>query len=189
MRIGFRELLFLVVLFAIPLGAFQYVFKPRNAEISQARDEIKLKEQRLAELKETTARISDLGVAISLGREAIEIVEAKMPSAQNVDRVLESVTTVAGRHRLVIRQIETKSRIPAARFMELPIEIKLDGNFDGFYEFLTDIEQLPRLTRIKELLMKRIEGANGSMEATFTLSIYFQPAGAKSGATLAGARS
>ncbi len=189
MRIGLRELLFLAVLFAIPLSAYQYVFKPRNAEIAQARAEIELKERRLAELRETTSRISDLGVAISLGREAIDIVEAKMPSAQNVDRVLQDVTKLADRHRLVIRQIETKSRIPAAQFMELPIEIKLDGNFDGFYEFLTDLERLPRLTRIKEMFMKRIDGANGSMEATFTLSIYFQPEGAGSGATLAGAGS
>lgn len=189
MRIGLRELLFLAVLFAIPLSAFQYVFKPRNAEIAQARAEIELKERRLLELEQTTSRISDLGEAISLGREAIDIVEAKMPSAQNVDRVLQSVTEIAARHHLAIRQIETKSRIPAAQFMELPIEIKLDGNFDGFYEFLTDLEQLPRLTRIKALLMKRIEGANGSMEATFILSIYFQPDGAASGATLAGADS
>ncbi len=151
MRIGLRELIFLAVLFAIPLGAFQYVFKPRNAEITQARGEIETKEQRLQELQETTARISDLGQAISKGREAIDIVEAKMPSAQNVDEVLEKVTTIANLHKLAVRQIETKSRIPAAQFMELPIEIKLDGNFDGFYEFLRDLEQLPRLTRIKEL--------------------------------------
>jgi len=189
MRIGFRELLFLAVLIAIPVGAFQYVFRPRNAEMSQARSEIEEKQSRLRELDETSAKIQDLGEAIETGREAISIVEAKLPSVQNVDEVLRQVWKIARRHQLVIRKVEPKKRVSAQQYMELPISVELEGNFDGFYEFLSDLEQLPRLTRMKELSIKRLEQNDGSVEAKFMLSIYFQPESANHGETLAGADS
>ena len=36
MRFGIRELIFLVVLLAVPVASWWYVFNPRNAEIQQA---------------------------------------------------------------------------------------------------------------------------------------------------------
>ena len=42
MRFGFRELIFLVVLLAVPVASWWYVFKPRNTEIAQARMEIEI---------------------------------------------------------------------------------------------------------------------------------------------------
>jgi len=175
MRLGLRELLFLAVLFGIPLAAYQYVFQPRNEEINQAREEIARKRERLDQLTEATSRIDDLGAAIEEQQEAITIVEAKLPSEQNVDEVLRQAWKIARRHDLTIRTVEPKNRVPALQYMELPIEVKLAGNFDGFYEFLRDLEQLPRLTRIKEMRLKRLDDENGAMEASFVLSIYFEP--------------
>ncbi|MCH8244120.1 MAG: hypothetical protein IH897_16140, partial [Planctomycetes bacterium] len=44
MRFGIRELIFLVVLLAVPVASWWYVFKPRNAEIQQAHREIEVKQ-------------------------------------------------------------------------------------------------------------------------------------------------
>jgi len=189
MRIGMRELIFIIVLFAIPLGAYQYVFRPRNAEMAQARMEISEKGQRLAELNATTARIKDLGQAITKGEEAINVVEAKLPSEQNVDEVLRQVWKLARRHNLIIKTVEPKKRVPASQYMELPISVELEGNFDGFYEFLRDLEQMPRLTRMKELNMKKRDDEDGSMDASFLLSVYFQPQHKSNEPSMAGAGS
>lgn len=189
MRIGMRELIFIIVLFAIPLGAFQYVFRPRNSEMALARKEIAEKGRRLAELNATTARIDDLGKAISEGEDAIDVVEAKLPSEQNVDEVLRQVWKLARRHNLIIKTVEPKKRVPASQYMELPISVELEGNFDGFYEFLRDLEQMPRLTRMKELNMKRRDDEDGSMDASFILSVYFQPENKRDDTSLAGAGS
>ena len=175
MRFGIRELLFLIVLFALPVAAYIWVFKPRNQEIEQARVEIQQKQERLDQLNATTARISDLGRAIESGREAIQVVEAKLPPEQNVDEVLKQAWKIARRHNLKIRMVEPDEKVSAMRYMELPISVELEGNFDGFYQFLLDLEQLPRLTRIKQLKMKRHQDLNGAMTAEFSLSIYFEP--------------
>ena len=40
MRMGPREVIFLVVLLVVPVASYFYVFKPRNQEIKQAQIEV-----------------------------------------------------------------------------------------------------------------------------------------------------
>lgn len=174
MRFGLREFLFMMVLLAVPVAAFWFVFKPRNADIEQARQEIAAKQVILDKLKEASTRIRDLGQAIEEGREAINIIEAKLPAEQSVDEVLLQASNIAREHRLHIKSVTPDKKVPASQYMELPIKWELSGNFDGFYEFLLDLEQMPRLTQIRDLKITRSDG-DGSMAATFTLSVYFRP--------------
>ena len=37
MRIGLREMIFLIVLLAVPVASFVYVFRPRNDEIRRVK--------------------------------------------------------------------------------------------------------------------------------------------------------
>ena len=48
------------------------------------------------------------------------------------------------------------------------------GDFDDFYKFLLSVENLDRITRLPEMEMEKADKQDGAMEATFTLSIYFQ---------------
>ncbi len=67
----------------------------------------------------------------------------------------------------------------AAGYMEQPLRVEMLGSFNGFYDFLLGLENLPRITRIKELALERQSGGrdemDGAMKATFTLTIYFEP--------------
>ena len=44
MRFGLRELIFMIVLLAVPVASWWYVFMPRNAEIVQAKIEVLTKD-------------------------------------------------------------------------------------------------------------------------------------------------
>lgn len=48
------------------------------------------------------------------------------------------------------------------------------GSFDGFYSFLIELERLPRITRIVDMDIKESSNKETELEASFTLSIYFQ---------------
>ena len=60
MRFGFRELLLLAVLIALPLSSYWLVFRPVNSEIGQAKAEIEHMRLRLSKVQESTARNQDL---------------------------------------------------------------------------------------------------------------------------------
>lgn len=185
MRFGIREFIFLLVLLAVPALSMLYVFKPRNADINQAKQEVAIKKAQLSKLDEVSARIEDLGLAIEKGRDSIEKIERKLPSQQGVDEILQQVWEIAASSGLVVKSFKSEKPIAAALYMEQPLSINMEGQFDGFYQFLLELENLPRITRMRDLTLARQQGRSSDdslpeMKAEFTLSIYYEPDAQKS---------
>ncbi|MCK4874010.1 MAG: type 4a pilus biogenesis protein PilO [Phycisphaerales bacterium] len=175
MRFGLREIVFFLVLLAVPAASFWFVFRPRNAEIQQAREEIREKQALLDELRDATSQTADLERANREIAQAIEVIEDKLPSHNEVEVILQDVWNVAKQCNLEPISVHTSDPKPIALAMELPLEMKIIGDFDGFYRFLLLVEQMPRITKMPQLEMKRTSQVNGFMEAKFTLSICFEP--------------
>jgi type IV pilus assembly protein PilO len=184
MRFGIREVIFILVLLAVPVASFWYLFKPRNQQISQASEEIKIKQAQLEKLNTVLSRIPDLGKAIDEGRTAINDIEKKLPYADDVEGILERVWQISRENRLLVKSVKSEKPVPYARYMELPLKTVIEGEFDGFYQFMLELEALPRITRINQLKLQKIivkpgatddpQPAAGDMRAEFTLSIYFE---------------
>lgn len=175
MKFGLREVLLLVVLLAMPVCAWWFVFRPVNKEINQAKSEIAQKERMLEKLSVATKQSADLAKANQEVATAIGLIESRLPSGKEVDKILEQVANLARQSRLEIPRVKAQKPVAASKFMEQPLDMTINGDFDDFYAFLLKVEQLDRITRILNLKLARQDKANGAMEATFTLSIYFQP--------------
>ena len=53
--------------------------------------------------------------------------------------------------------------------------MELGGDFSSFYSFLLELEQLPRIMKIRELeLDKMKKEGEGQIGADFVISIFFQ---------------
>jgi type IV pilus assembly protein PilO len=184
MNFGIRELIFLAILLAVPAASFFYVFKPRNDEIKTALVEIEQKQRKLNELEQVTKKIEDIGLEIEKGREAIQLIVQKLPDERDVAGILEQITDIASNTRLGVKSIKTNKPVPAAAYMELPLEMVIEGEFEGFYQFLLQVENLPRITRIHDMKIARVQPTSrtpgertSGMKAEFTLSIFFEESG------------
>lgn len=182
MRFGLREFIFLMVLLVVPVAAYFYNFKPTNQEIRGAKNEIEIKQAKLDKLREVTARIDDINSAIEQGRAAIQLVEAKLPSALEVEVILKDIWQIAASADLTVKTVKSEAAVDAAGYMEQPLQVIMEGRFDGFYNFLMQLEGLPRITRIHKMKLERSaqSGESGAppdqMRASFVLSIYFEQA-------------
>ena len=58
--------------------------------------------------------------------------------------------------------------------MEQPLEIALEGNFNSFYSFLLELEELPRIMKIREIRLEKQSDKEGVVSADFVISIFFQ---------------
>jgi type IV pilus assembly protein PilO len=179
---GMRDIAFFGVLLAIPIASYFFVFAPRNTEISKARTEITTKRTRLADLSRLTSRIGDLGREIAEREEELEKLNQKLPDREGVDRILEQVTQLAQKSELAVRSVKGEKAVSAGPAMELPLKTVIEGGFEGFYQFLLDVESLPRITRIHSMKISKLgmgprddpkDAVGGAMRAEFTLSIYF----------------
>jgi len=180
MKFGIRELLFVVLLLAIPAGAFMWVFRPANERIEAQRIEIESKDKKLLSLQRAMVGIKDLNVEVEKLQEAVAFFEDKLPPRHEIHKVLEQVTQIADEHGLETKLFETKKSKPFATYSEQPIKMEVYGGFDSFYQFLLDIEKMPRITKIREMKMKKASKDGDQVETTFLMSIFFDNTSKKS---------
>lgn len=174
MKFGIREFVLLLILVAVPLASWQFVFRPQNSVIAQAKAEISHKREMLAKLQQATAQAADLEQANRDIAQSIQAIEARLPTNKEIAEVLRQVSDLAETAGLDAPIMEAKKPVKAAMYMEQPLDMNLKGDFHGFYDFLLALEKLPRITKIPDFVIKRSDSTDGYMEAQFTLSIYFQ---------------
>ncbi len=181
MKLGLREILFVVLLMCIPLGAWTMVFRPRNARNEELMRQIESKQEKLRELNQATGTIGDLKSEIAALEEAIGFFQSKLPSEKEIDKVLQEVWKTAEENHLVTKSIRTLDSENKSVFTssggprEQPITMQLDGNFMGFFSFLQALESQSRIMRISEMeLQKPPRGREGHIQAKFQMSIFFE---------------
>lgn len=175
MRFGVRELVFVLLLLAVPVAAFFFVFQPRNQQIADARAEIAAKQAKLQQLEAATTAMSDLGAEIEKLSDAIELFEQKLPTQREEQVILKEVWELAAAHNLKPRSVRTDKTVNTAQYAELPIKMVILGDFDGFYSFLLELEKLQRITRTPTMSLKKLRAADEDlMQADIVLSIFFE---------------
>ena len=175
MKIGIRELTFLALLAAIPVAAALLVFMPRHKQVEAVDEEIATKQGRLAQLDRLGQTSASLSQELNELAKALAFFESKLPNDQQIHTVLREVTQIGEKYRLQTRSVQTQKQESTADYVAQPIELKLAGKFEGIYQFLYDLHQLPRITRIKRLEIEKDKSGEGLVQATLVILIYFEP--------------
>ncbi|MBS0197433.1 MAG: type 4a pilus biogenesis protein PilO [Planctomycetes bacterium] len=174
MNIGVRGAMLIGIVVGMPVASYFLVFKPQNKAIAAAKKEVDHKAGLLAKLREETARNADLARANEEIQRSVKTIEARLPSGKELDGLVRQVSDLAVASGLQPPAMKSAKPVPAALYMEQPIEMEVLGNFVGFFTFLAHIEKLPRITRIHDLKISGMARDDVELKAEFTLSIYFQ---------------
>jgi Tfp pilus assembly protein PilO len=180
MQFGPRTLVFVILLLAMPIAAYLLLFKPLNVQKEDAIKETANKEQKLVDLAGAMARTKDLPGEIESLKKAIALLESRLPEEKEMDRVLQEVWEKAKANKLTVKSIRNQKSVQGANYSEQPIKMELAGPFyPNFYKFLSDVEALPRLTKISEMKVEGDEKKIGEVKAELTMTIYFEANGEK----------
>jgi len=176
MKFGLREVIFILVLLAMPALAYLSVFKPQNQQQQDARNENIAKRARLQLADQASDDFVDLAAEIDRLRTTIELIEEKLPAGREEYQVVRTVADLALQHNLTVRSVNPDKVVPAANYSELPVRLEIEGDFDGFYAFMLEVERMPRITQMPLMALKKTDRseAEGVMVATVTLSIFFE---------------
>jgi type IV pilus assembly protein PilO len=183
MKLGIREMIFLLVLAAIPVAAWFFVFEPRNQDIEQSRREIAQMESTLIRLDQLTDEVGDVRNAIDEAELRLADFRQNIPDANEVDDMLAEIHRIGERNALGISSIRALNRTETQGYAEIPLSLEIDGSFRGLYRFLIDLERLPRITRVRDLKLQRnlVESRGrvgdedapaGQIDASMTVVIY-----------------
>jgi Tfp pilus assembly protein PilO len=182
MKFGLREVIFFVLLAAIPVGSWWFVFRPGNRRNAEMMVQIQSRQAKLQALNKATASLGDLKAEIASLDKAVTFFRSKLPSEKEIDKVLQEVWQLAEQNNLTTKSIRTLKTTddsmvadPTGPYAEQPISMQLEGPFAGYYGFLLALENQPRIMRIQQMtLEKHPTGAQGTVKADCTVSIFFE---------------
>ena len=175
MKFGVREIIFAVVMVGLLASSKFLVFDKSNAKRDGLKAEIERKQKALMDLDRATVGIEDVKVKIDELQKAITFFENKLPQKRQVETILQEVWQLAEANALKAKKIQTLKNQRSGGASEQLIELGLSGDFYGFYSFMQRLERLPRLTRVSKMSLTKINDRDGEMEATLTLSIFYEP--------------
>jgi type IV pilus assembly protein PilO len=188
MKPGPREIAFAMLLLAMPLGAWHFLFRPQNQRDAELRQQIAQKQDRLRAVNRATAAIGDLQKEIASLSGAIDIFQSKLPSDKEIDQVLQELWKIAETNQLTTKSVRTLPRSPenllagsGGQHAEQPISMQLEGDFHGFYGFLQALENRPRIMRVRNMTLTRGPKVEGSVTASIVMSIFFEEGSEKRG--------
>jgi type IV pilus assembly protein PilO len=181
MKFGIRELLLFVVMVGLLGCSYVFVFKKMDQNRLALAQQVQQKQKALTDLRDATAGVESLDQKINDLQKTILFFDSRLPAEREVDTVLKEVWQMAQDNALQTRTVKTLPTESIASVRRQPIEMSLSGDFRGFYSFLLALEKLPRLTRVTDMDLQKINERDGEMTAKVTLSIFFEPDSAPAG--------
>lgn len=188
MKFGLRELILVSAMIGLLVCSYLFVFAKANQKQADLEKQTVAMRTKLTNLAQATAGIDDLGAKIDELQQAIDFFEKKLPAEKEFDKILKEVSQMAEANSLQTRTVKTLKSEKGPSYSEQPIQMTLSGDFTGFYAFLLQLEKLPRITRVSQMKLEKINDREGEMTAQLTLSIFFEPGAAGTGAASASAR-
>ncbi|MCD4831797.1 MAG: type 4a pilus biogenesis protein PilO [Anaerohalosphaeraceae bacterium] len=147
--------------------------KPANARLVQKRQQINTKLQKLNELSLATSEAQDLSKQLSTLTEAVEFFQSRLPHESQIHKVLEQITLIAQKQGLKPGTISALRTKDSNGYIEQPLRMEIDGDFNAFYSFLIEIEKLPRIIRLRQLDLKKDKKNPSQIHANFVISVFF----------------
>ncbi len=175
MQFGLRTLMFVILLLAMVVLSYPLLFKPANAQRDAAILETKDKQEQLNKLAGAMQHTKDMNLEIENLQKAIKFLRGKLPQEQEMDKVLNEVWKAAKDNNLNVKSVRNAKPVIGDNYSEQPIRMVVEGPFyPGFFKFLSQVEQLPRLTKINDMKIDADEKNNGFITADLTLTIYYE---------------
>lgn len=174
MKFEYKPLLFLVLMIGMPVASYFWIFRPANIQYEADMADVQAKDQKLIDLQQAMCYLDDLDAEVNELSDAVTFFENKIPAEHEIHIALAQITRIADQHRMETRLFETDTPEPCTQYFELPIRMEIFSDFDSYYAFLTELEQMPRITRIKDMELWT-DTQDGLVNAKLTLSVFFQP--------------
>ncbi len=171
---NFRKVVFFVLILGVAVVGYRYMIKPANTHLAEVKSRVDTKFAQLAKFQKATAAAEDLTKQLEQLKEAIGFFESRLPPKSQIHEVLEQVTVIAQKEGLEPKTIRTLKEKDNSGYIEQPLKMELEGNFSSFYSFLLELENLPRIMKIRELKLEKQKTDEGQIAADFIVSIFFQ---------------
>lgn len=173
------------VVMSIAVGitaAFCFLFFwPQQRELTRLRTSVRAKESQLVRWTSEIAKLSQVEADLKQANELLTNYRTRVPDTAEVGDFVEEVSAIA--ERLGLRDQNIVPLTPEKRgpVTALPIKISFEAGFGAIFSFLREVEELPRVARVTELVVgypdedqDPVDRAGDRLRTELTMQIYYE---------------
>jgi len=147
------------------------VYRPQLQEQDALNRQIAFKRVELASDRSQTDRLPRVTGELAVLRRRLAGFK-KLPSDPQYGQFIHDMNQAGGRASLSKFNVEPGVPRRSELYAEQPIVLSFEGSFFDVYEFIRQIEELDRLTRLRDVEIKAID-TGGTVSVRLSVNIYY----------------
>ena len=149
-----RRLLICAATFIVLIGSFFYFsYLPKFENLNQLNSEYKSLEQRLASAKKRAAQLSKYRENMKMAETKYRIAMKVLPDKKEIPSLLTNITKSGKDAGVEFLLFQPESEINKDFYAEIPVSIKVAGNYHNVGLFFDKVSRLYRIVNIKDIVM------------------------------------
>ncbi len=155
-----RVQILLFALLALGLSGVFYVFYLRDtlAQREVLRGEVKKLEKSVAEGTAIANQLERFKRELAELEQRLSVLRSILPAQKETPMVLRNVQQMAVASNLKILKFNPSPIVPRAFYVDWPIHVEVEGNYDGMGRFFEKISQFTRIINVDSIAVKAIDG-------------------------------
>jgi type IV pilus assembly protein PilO len=161
-----------VAMVLLVLGFYLLGYRPGASRLDSLKIQTMQKQRELSLNQSRARHLPAVSREVELLRWRLERFGRQLPRQQGLGEFLSDIERLGQAHGIRGLNIFPEAQRQDGLYCELPIRIRLEGEFLSVCAFLLEAEAMPRLTRIRQLHIRSRPGGGAGVEAILLLSIF-----------------
>jgi Tfp pilus assembly protein PilO len=159
-----------VTLVIVAVGA---VYVPQARELKSVKTMIAAKKLALEDSAKKAAVVPQMMREVQSLKSRYKDFDSRLPHSKELGGFLQEITAIQQNSALVDPRMETGSPSSEELFNTMPIRIRLRSRYLALTDFLRNLGNMKRLTRVQRLMIMTPEKEGDELSVELLLNIYF----------------
>ncbi len=149
-----QRLLICVLTIAVMGGSYYYfIFAPRNKMLQTVKKEYKTQVTKLETFKRKARVLKEFETKMDKVQEEFDIAMKALPEKKELPSLLRGVSKAGSNAGLVFLLFQPAPVVNREFYKEIPLSLKVEGNFHQIADFFSQVGNLNRIVNIKDMSM------------------------------------
>ena len=149
-----HRILICVATFIVITGSFVYfLYLPKFEKLAQLNSDYKNLENRLVSTKKKAAQLNQYREKMKIAEAQYKIAMKALPDKKEIPSLLTNITESGKDAGLEFLLFQPKSEINKDFYAEIPVSIKVAGNYHNVGLFFDKVSRLSRIVNIKDIVI------------------------------------
>ncbi len=159
-----RVLICLVTFALIGGGYYYFIFMPEHKKLQQVTKTFETQSKKLQMVKRQASDLKEWETKMQAVEQEFYLATRALPDKKELPSLLKEVSVAGSNAGLTFMLFQPNPAVNKEFYKEIPLSMKVEGNFLQIADFFYQVSRLNRIVNIKDISMRRNKAAPGIID-------------------------